>query len=102
LSLERLAALRPEVVATGHGKPMHGQAMRDQLDELAENFDVLAVPASGRYVLEPAVTNKFGAAAWPESHDGLPVYAKVAACAALAFGAAVLFFQISGREAGKD
>jgi glyoxylase-like metal-dependent hydrolase (beta-lactamase superfamily II) len=49
----RLAALEPEVVVTGHGPPKHGPAMRAALHELAERFEVVAVPADGRYVNRP-------------------------------------------------
>jgi glyoxylase-like metal-dependent hydrolase (beta-lactamase superfamily II) len=49
-SVERLAALRPETVITGHGKPLAGAAMRDALDRLARDFDEVAVPKRGKYV----------------------------------------------------
>jgi glyoxylase-like metal-dependent hydrolase (beta-lactamase superfamily II) len=49
-SVDRLARLRPELAATGHGVPMWGSEMRDQLDRLVANFDDLAVPQHGRYV----------------------------------------------------
>lgn len=53
-SVERLAALEPELVATGHGPAMQGPEMRDALKDLAQNFDEIAVPKQGRYVKEPA------------------------------------------------
>src|SRR5690606_26415554 len=46
-SVEALAALEPEVVATGHGAPMRGEGMRQALHALAEDFDRRAVPRSG-------------------------------------------------------
>lgn len=49
-SVEELDALRPSIAATGHGVPMSGAEMVQQLDELARNFDELAVPKHGRYV----------------------------------------------------
>jgi glyoxylase-like metal-dependent hydrolase (beta-lactamase superfamily II) len=52
-SVERLAALEPEAVVTGHGPPMHGPAMRAALRELAERFESVAVPTQGRYVDTP-------------------------------------------------
>jgi glyoxylase-like metal-dependent hydrolase (beta-lactamase superfamily II) len=58
-SVQALAALRPEVVATGHGVPMRGDEMRRQLDALAAHFD-RAVPPDGRYVRRPAVADETG------------------------------------------
>jgi len=58
-SVETLAALEPEVLATGHGHAMCGPEMRRQLLDLAENFDVL-MPDHGRYIPYPAVTNERG------------------------------------------
>lgn len=37
-SVEALAALRPEIAATGHGARMRGEGMRTALDELAQEF----------------------------------------------------------------
>ena len=53
-SVEALAALAPECVITGHGRPLQGPDMRRALDALAAGFDSVAVPAQGRYVAEPA------------------------------------------------
>ncbi|MEJ7619173.1 MAG: MBL fold metallo-hydrolase [Pyrinomonadaceae bacterium] len=64
-SVVRLAALRPEVAATGHGVPMRGAEMLRQLDELARDFDRLAMPAHGRYVGRPAVTDERGIVSVP-------------------------------------
>jgi glyoxylase-like metal-dependent hydrolase (beta-lactamase superfamily II) len=47
-SVRALAALRPEVVVTGHGQAMRGPQMRGALEELAEKFDVVAVPHAPR------------------------------------------------------
>ena len=52
-SVAALAALEPELVITGHGRAMQGQAMRDALRTLAQNFEQVAVPADGRYVADP-------------------------------------------------
>ena len=49
-SVERLAALRPAIAATGHGPPMGGQELSDGLETLAREFDRIAVPERGRYV----------------------------------------------------
>jgi CTP:molybdopterin cytidylyltransferase MocA len=63
--LEALAALEPEVAATGHGIPLRGEAMRAGLRALARDFDRLAVPAHGRYVGRPALTDARGVVAVP-------------------------------------
>ncbi len=52
-SVERLAALEPDFVITGHGRPLQGAPLRQALHTLARNFDQLAVPRQGRYVHEP-------------------------------------------------
>jgi glyoxylase-like metal-dependent hydrolase (beta-lactamase superfamily II) len=48
-SVKRLAALNPEVVVTGHGRPMRGDKMRHALRQLVSAFDEVAVPKHGRY-----------------------------------------------------
>ena len=53
-SVRTLAALRPELAITGHGRPLAGPALQHGLDELAARFADVAVPAHGRYVDEPA------------------------------------------------
>jgi glyoxylase-like metal-dependent hydrolase (beta-lactamase superfamily II) len=52
-SVQRLAALEPELAATGHGPPMRGPEMRRQLQALARDFDRVAVPRHGRNVGRP-------------------------------------------------
>lgn len=53
-SVRKLAALEPELVVTGHGRAMHGPEMRAALHQLARDFDRIAVPEHGHYVLHPA------------------------------------------------
>jgi glyoxylase-like metal-dependent hydrolase (beta-lactamase superfamily II) len=59
-SVEQLAALEPDVLATGHGRPMSGEKMRNSLHNLAKNFQRTAVPIQGRYTYEPALTDEKG------------------------------------------
>lgn len=66
-SVKKLAALEPSIVATGHGKPMAGPQMREQLHRLADRFRQLAIPSSGRYVEEPALVNNHGVEYVPPS-----------------------------------
>jgi glyoxylase-like metal-dependent hydrolase (beta-lactamase superfamily II) len=49
-SVQRLAALEPEVAITGHGRPLQGNELRRGLHALAEHFDEVAMPKHGRYV----------------------------------------------------
>lgn len=78
-SVGRIAALEPEVLATGHGEPLTGQVMRRELRILAAHFEEREVPAFGRYSQQPAVANEHGVIRLPP--DPLP---KVVAGAALA------------------
>ena len=59
-SVNSLLKLEPEVVATGHGRPMQGNEMRKSLQNLYEHFYKLAVPSIGRYLDDPAITNATG------------------------------------------
>jgi glyoxylase-like metal-dependent hydrolase (beta-lactamase superfamily II) len=59
-SVQMLAALEPSVAATGHGIPLRGEAMREELSALARDFELRAVPSHGRYVSEPAVADETG------------------------------------------
>ena len=92
-SVQRLAALEPNVAATGHGIPLKGEAMREALHELADDFDRLAMPEHGRYVREPAITNADGVVSVPPAvPDPLPrMVAGVAAAAVVGIAAVSLF-----------
>lgn len=59
-SVRRLAALQPALAITGHGDPLEGASLLDELAGLATNFDSQARPAHGRYVAQPAVTGSTG------------------------------------------
>jgi glyoxylase-like metal-dependent hydrolase (beta-lactamase superfamily II) len=61
ISVQRLAALEPELVVTGHGPALRGPEMRGALHLLARDFDRIAVPQSGRYRLNPATPETGGA-----------------------------------------
>lgn len=52
-TVERLAALEPELVITGHGPALHGVDMRRALSTLAREFDLRAVPEHGKYLEHP-------------------------------------------------
>ena len=87
-SVEQLASLRPFVVATGHGIPMRGERMQQELTTLAHDFERLAVPAHGRYVGHPALTDAGGVVSVPppvsSSTTRILIAAGVAAVAGIA------------------
>ena len=58
-SIEMLATLEARAAATGHGPPLHGDALREGLRQLAEMFGEV-IPRRGRYVRRPAVADESG------------------------------------------
>lgn len=69
-SVKELAALEPNVVATGHGPSFYGDEARKGLHKLARRFWEMAIPAHGRYVKEPALFNEDGVTYIPPMHKG--------------------------------
>ena len=61
-SVKKMAALRPSVLACGHGNPMSDPDLPAKLEEFAENFPV---PRHGRYVRQPAQVNGDGIVSLP-------------------------------------
>ena len=59
-SVEVLNSWEPQVAATGHGVPMSGPQLLDQLRTLAADFEDLAVPSRGRYVGHPVLADERG------------------------------------------
>lgn len=59
-SVRTLAALEPNVLATGHGRAMYGDEARKELHKLARQFWKQGMPATGRYVKEPAEFDEDG------------------------------------------
>lgn len=83
-SVRQLAALEPELGATGHGVPMRGEPLRRGLHRLADHFERDAVPKHGRYVGRPAVMDERGVVSVPPPvHDRFPIVAAGAAAAAV-------------------
>jgi glyoxylase-like metal-dependent hydrolase (beta-lactamase superfamily II) len=68
-SVAELAALDPELIATGHGVPMRGASARQALNDLAANFAEQAVPKHGRYVNHPALADETGVISVPPAID---------------------------------
>lgn len=84
-SVARLAALEPQTLASGHGNPQTGPAVRAELRALADRFAAREVPRYGRYARQPAITDENGILMLPP--DPLPKLATgVAIMAAFAVG----------------
>jgi len=66
-SVKKLTGLDIQIAATGHGKPMNGDELRNALYNLSINFEKLAVPFKGRYVGDPALVNREGVQYLPPS-----------------------------------
>ena len=66
-SLREINELRPRIAATGHGKPMSGVELREGLEQLAEHFDEVARPRTGRYINKPAETDVNGVKSLPKA-----------------------------------
>lgn len=64
-SVRQIADLEPDVIATGHGRPMRGAGMRKTLHNLANDFYRVAFPKNGRYAHQPAVTDDSGIVSLP-------------------------------------
>jgi glyoxylase-like metal-dependent hydrolase (beta-lactamase superfamily II) len=67
-SVQTLASLQPSIVATGHGKPMEGEALK-ALQELADHFKEKAVPVNGRYSEDAAVAGISGVEYVPAANN---------------------------------
>jgi glyoxylase-like metal-dependent hydrolase (beta-lactamase superfamily II) len=98
ISVLKLAALDPEVIATGHGEPMKGLKMRDALYKLSNKFDALAVPHHGRYVDEPAITDETGVVYLPPPKKLLPGILKTLGISAAVLTLGYLIFDLSRED----
>ena len=87
-SVRALAALAPSVLVSGHGIPMSGRPLHDALFRLADRFERDEVPARGRYIGSPALSDDRGTVWLPP--DPFPEYWRAWPCRSL-----------SGRGAGR-
>jgi glyoxylase-like metal-dependent hydrolase (beta-lactamase superfamily II) len=81
-SVRALAALEPNVIATGHGQSMYGDEARKELHKLTKEFWKWGIPASGRYVKEAATFNEDGMPTYIPKSNGA-MWKKLAVAAAL-------------------
>jgi glyoxylase-like metal-dependent hydrolase (beta-lactamase superfamily II) len=82
-SVRKLAALQPRIAATGHGPVMRGRELQQALSFLANRFEDIAVPDSGRYVGHAAVSNEDGVMYVPPYKSTAKLKAAVALAAAV-------------------
>lgn len=100
-SVETLCDLKPEIAAAGHGKPMRGEEMRQQLERLVQDFWMVAVPKHGRYVHEPAVVDEYGVVSVPPpAGNPIPTVLAVAGAVALAGIAWATWSKRSNKQKG--
>lgn len=59
-TVRELAALEPNVIASGHGPSMYGDEARKALHKMSREFWHMGMPEKGRYVKEPALFNDEG------------------------------------------
>lgn len=59
-SIKMLSSLDPDIAGTGHGLPASGQELKQGLVALIRKFTQKEIPAHGRYVKHPAVTDEEG------------------------------------------
>jgi glyoxylase-like metal-dependent hydrolase (beta-lactamase superfamily II) len=102
ISVLKLAALDPEIVATGHGVPMFGQEMRNALHTLSRRFDSLAQPTTGRYVNEPAVTDETGVLYVPPPADTVSSAVKLVGISLAVLSIGLLIYQQTRKRNRKE
>ena len=97
-SVREIATLRAHVLAPGHGDPMDGPTVAEDLAAFAERF---AAPEHGRYAFEPARFDERGVA-WlpPAPPDPLPKVAAMVGTALLT-GTAALAWLAAARRRGQ-
>jgi glyoxylase-like metal-dependent hydrolase (beta-lactamase superfamily II) len=93
LSVIKLAALDPQIAATGHGRPMQGEELRGALKNLSLHFKQVALPEEGRYLNEPAVTNEKGVLYLPPATERMTNLAKVLGLAIVVASVGLLVYQ---------
>lgn len=85
-SVKELAALEPNVIATGHGHALYGDEARKALHKLAKQFWLGGMPEKGRYVGEPALFNDEGPIYVPPKGPNYMLVKVVAATAIAVIG----------------
>jgi glyoxylase-like metal-dependent hydrolase (beta-lactamase superfamily II) len=99
-SVATLASLKPTLLAAGHGRPMRGADVADQLSELARDFDRRARPSRGRYVRQPALTDEQGVISIPPRPASGVRWGMLSGVAAAAFASTWLVRRFAKRRVG--
>lgn len=98
-SVAALAALDPRLIATGHGQPMRGEAAAAELRALSADFTRRARPPHGRYVEQPALTDRHGVVALPAAPRSAGVrWGMLSGVAAAAFASTWLIRRFGRRS----
>lgn len=94
-----LASLKPTLLAPGHGEPLRGASVPDDLAALARDFDGREKPEHGRYVHQPATTGEDGVLALPpSSRSGGVRWGMLSGVAAAAFAGTWLYRRFGRRS----
>ncbi len=84
-SVRMLSELKPTTIASGHGPVMQGDAVAQQLDQLADDFQRLSVPDKGRYKDRPAIVGAGGVVSVPpQTESTYPTALKIAGLVSVA------------------
>lgn len=95
-SVRKLTELKPDVLASGHGKPLYGEQMKECLNELSDNFTERAIPRDGRYTKNAAVAGMGGVEFVPPVNKKWLL--KVAGVATAVVGAGILLYSNSKKK----
>lgn len=98
-SVKELAALEPNVIATGHGQSFYGDEARKALHKLARQFWQLGMPEKGRYVKQPALFNEDGVTYIPPARTNYTLLSIIGATALVAVG--LLLYKRKQKVVGK-
>lgn len=85
-SVRELAALQPSVITTGHGQSMYGLEASKALTKLSKDFWQRGMPATGRYVKEPALFDVDGVPSFIPKPKGIMLKRILTAAAIMAVG----------------
>jgi hypothetical protein len=72
--------------------------MRNQLDILSRHFDEVALPAQGRYVNEPAVTDESGVVFLPHNQATIPTSFKIMAASMILLSVGFLIYRQAKKQ----
>jgi glyoxylase-like metal-dependent hydrolase (beta-lactamase superfamily II) len=84
-SAATLASLKPKLLASGHGEPMRGTSLAEDLAVLVRDFDRREKPKRGRYVHQPVTIGEGGVALPSRTRSGGIRWGMLSGVAAAAF-----------------